>query len=73
MGAMGYLMAGDSRVTIHGDGFHRPSLQRDDQIVAQFAAAEPHHAVAEGESGVPMSMGRGVTDRRAGYQKRKRL
>ena len=57
MGAMRDLMSRRIGVTIHRDGFHAEALQRDDDFLAQLAAAEQHDSVAEGVSGVPRVSG----------------
>ena len=44
MGAMRDLVAGRVGVTVHGDGFHAQALQRDDDFLAEFAAAQKHDA-----------------------------
>jgi len=44
VGAMRDLMTGRVGVTIHCDGFHAQALQRDDDFLAQLAAAEQHDA-----------------------------
>ncbi len=44
MGAVRDLLSRRVGVAVHGDGFHAKALQRDDDFLAQFAAAEQHDA-----------------------------
>lgn len=39
-----HLLTGRIGVTVHGDGFHTETLQRDDDFLAKLATAEQHHA-----------------------------
>ena len=54
--AMRDLVARRVGVAVDGDRFHAQALQRDDDFLAEFAAAQQHDAGGGGESGVPMCM-----------------
>ncbi|BBP05083.1 hypothetical protein TPL01_09670 [Sulfuriferula plumbiphila] len=41
---MRYLVAGGVGVAVHSDGFHAQALQGDDDLLAEFTAAEEHDA-----------------------------